>query len=85
MVKVIVAEKKIDCSHLLGKFLDESHYDLLIEEDCDVYMPASCDVAEQANCELNKDCSNCAKGSDEKRIAFKFRKNYFSKIGRAHV
>jgi len=27
-----------DCEHLLGQFLDESHYDTLIEEDCDVYL-----------------------------------------------
>jgi hypothetical protein len=79
MVKVIVAEKKIDCSHLLGKFVDESHYDILVEEDADVYMPATCDIATQATCELNKDCASCSKGTDELRIAFKFRKNYFTK------
>ena len=79
MVKVIVADRKHDCSHLLGQFLDESHYDILVEEDCDVYMPANCDVAAQANCETDRDCSSCAKGTDELRIAFKFRKNYFSK------
>jgi hypothetical protein len=62
MVKVIVADRKHDCSHLLGQFLDESHYDILVEEDCDVYMPANYDT-----------------GADEMRIAFKFRKNYFSK------
>lgn len=78
-VKVIVADQKIDCTHLLGKFLDESHYDILIEEDCDVYMPATCDIAATSACELNMDCANCAKGKDEQRIAFKFRKNYFSK------
>ena len=39
MVKVIVADRKHDCQHLLGQFVDESHYDLLVEEDCDVYMP----------------------------------------------
>jgi hypothetical protein len=77
MVKVIVAERKYDCQHLLGQFLDESHYDLLLEEDCDVYMPADCDLATQADCD--KDCSTCETGSDEKRIVLKFRKNYFSK------
>lgn len=79
MVKVIVADRKHDCSHLLGQFLDESHYDILVEEDADVYMPASCDIAQQASCELNRDCASCSKGTDELRIAFKFRKNYFSK------
>ena len=79
MVKVIVADRKHDCSHLLGQFLDESHYDILVEEDADVYMPATCDVATQASCELNRDCASCDKGTDELRIAFKFRKNYFTK------
>lgn len=79
MVKVIVADKIIDSEHLLGMFVDESHYDILVEEDTDCYLPASCDISEQANCDLNRDCSNCAKGADEKRIAFKFRKNFFTK------
>jgi hypothetical protein len=77
MVKVIVADRKHDASHLLGQFLDESHYDLLIQEDCDVYAPAGCDIGEVASCE--KDCSSCDKGTDEKKIIFKFRKNYFTK------
>jgi hypothetical protein len=77
MVKVIVADRKYDAQHLLGQFLDETHYDLLIEEDCDVYMPADCDLATQADCD--KDCSSCDTGADEKRIVLKFRKNYFSK------
>ena len=57
MTKVIVAKTKIDCEHLLGQFLDESHYDTLIEEDTDCYLQTE----------------------DESNIAFKFRKNYFSK------
>jgi Oxygenase domain of the 2OGFeDO superfamily len=77
MVKVIVADRKYDCSHLLGKFVDESHYDFLIEEDCDVYAPADCDLATQATC--NTECSSCSHGMDERRIVLKFRKNYFSK------
>ena len=79
MVKVIVAEKKIDCSDLLGKFVDESHYDILVEEDCDVYAPPNCDLATQSECDVPKDCSNCPTGADESRIVFKFRKNYFTK------
>lgn len=78
-VKVIVAERKYDCSHLLGKFLDESHYDILVEEDCDVYMPPSCDIASQVTCDAPKGCSGCPNGTDEQRIVFKFRKNYFNK------
>lgn len=76
-VKVIVADRKYDCSHLLGQFLDESHYDLLVEEDCDVYAPAGCDLGEVASCD--QDCSSCEKGMDERKIIFKFRKNFFSK------
>ena len=57
MTKVIIANSKIDCEHLLGQFLDESHFDIVINEDTDCYL-----------------------GSEhEDNIAFKFRKNYFSK------
>ena len=77
MVKVIVADKIHDSEHLLGMFVDESHYDILIEEDTDCYLPADCDIATQANCD--KDCSACDVGADERRIAFKFRKNFFTK------
>lgn len=63
MVKVIVAEQKHNCEHLLGKFVDESNYDHLIEEDTDVYMPA----------QFGEDPIS------ENRIVLKFRKNYFSK------
>jgi hypothetical protein len=57
MTKIIVAKTKIDCEHLLGQFLDESHFDTLIEEDTDCYLQSE----------------------DESNIAFKFRKNFFSK------
>jgi hypothetical protein len=63
MVRVIVADKKYDCKHLMGQFVDESHYDHLIEEDTDVYMPAP----------YGEDPIN------ENRIVLKFRKNYFTK------
>lgn len=63
MVKVIVAEQKHNCEHLLGKFVDETNYDHLIEEDTDVYMPP----------QMGEDPIS------EKRIVLKFRKNYFSK------
>lgn len=65
MVKVIIAKQKYDCSHLLGQFVDEQHYDLLVEEDCDVYMPEV-----PGHPELTQ---------SEERIVFKFRKNYFTK------
>ena len=57
MTKVIIAKTKIDCEHLLGQFVDESHFDTLIEEDTDCYLHSE----------------------DEANIAFKFRKNFFSK------
>jgi hypothetical protein len=79
MVKVIVAERKYDCQELLGKFVDESHYDFLIEEDCDVYAPVGCDLATQVNCDVPRNCSECPSGTDEKRIILKFRKNFFTK------
>jgi hypothetical protein len=37
MTKIIVAKNKIDCEHLLGQFLDESHFDTVINEDTDCY------------------------------------------------
>lgn len=78
-VKIIVADKIIDSEHLLGTFVDESHYDILVESDTDCYLPADCSVDDQASCDLNRDCSSCSKGANEKRIAFKFRKNFFTK------
>lgn len=57
MTKVIIAKSKLDCEHLLGQFLDESHFDTLIDEDTDCYLESE----------------------HEDNIAFKFRKNYFSK------
>jgi hypothetical protein len=57
MTKIIIAQTKLDCEHLLGQFADESHFDTLIEEDTDCYLGSE----------------------DEANIAFKFRKNYFSK------
>jgi len=64
MVKVIVAERKYDCTDLLGQFVDESHYDFLIEEDCDVYMPEIPGHSDGTH--------------SEDRIVLKFRKNYFT-------
>jgi hypothetical protein len=63
MAKVIIAEKKYDCKHLEGQFVDENNYDILVEEDCDVYMP----------------CPHGEDPYSEERIVFKFRKNFFTK------
>jgi hypothetical protein len=57
MIKIIIAKNKIDCEHLLGQFLNESHFDTVINEDTDCYLESQ----------------------DEQNIAFKFRKNFFSK------
>jgi hypothetical protein len=79
MVKVIVAENKLDMTHMLGQFPTEKDYDILVEEDCDVYAPPNCDLATQAECNVPTDCSTCETGMDERRIIFKFRKNWFTK------
>lgn len=63
MVKVIVAESKQDCEHLLGQYLDESHFDVVINEDTDCYMESIFGAESLGN---------------EDRIAFKFRKNWFN-------
>ena len=63
MVRTILADKLIDCEHLLGKFVDDSYYDILIDEDTDCYLPSGLDE--------NK--------TSEEYIAFKFRKNFFTK------
>jgi len=77
MVRRIVAKQKHDCEHLLGTYVDENHYDVLIEADTDCYMPPLCDVSTKADCGMEK-CEDCDRGNDELRVAFKFRKNYFS-------
>jgi len=64
MVKIIVAESKLDCEHLLGQYLDESHFDVVINEDTDCYMEPLFGTDSLGN---------------ENRIAFKFRKNWFTK------
>lgn len=69
MVKVIIAQTKHDCEHLLGMFVDESNYDILINEDTDCYLPVENDMSS----------TTTQSGVDENRIAFKFRKNFFTK------
>ena len=67
MVKVIVARNKIDCSHLLGQFLDESHYDVLIEEDTDCYQKADCDPVTMSSCNFEA-CADCTQINTQHRI-----------------
>lgn len=63
MVKIIVAESKLDCEHMLGQYVDDSHYDIVINEDTDCYMESVMGSPSLGN---------------EQRIAFKFRKNWFT-------
>jgi hypothetical protein len=78
MVKVIVAQDKIDCEHLVGTFLNDSHYDVLVNEDTDCYIEPGCSLELKTNCDTPPDCGSCAYGTTEKKVAFKFRKNYFT-------
>lgn len=77
MVRTIVADKKFDCEYLLGQFLDESHFDTIIDEDCNFFAPPSCGLEEKTNC-TNTDCSTCPKGIDEDAVIFILRKNFFT-------
>jgi hypothetical protein len=79
MVKVVVLkEEDVNVrSDLVGTWLDDSHYKVLVEEDMDLYLPPSCAMDITNSCD--KDCSNCDSGLNEQNIVFKFRKNFFSK------
>lgn len=58
---------------LVGKYVDDDSYDILIENDADFYLPPECDIVQEASCD--KQCIGCL---DESRVAFKFRKNVFT-------
>lgn len=75
-VNVIVPGKKIDCDHLLGTYLDESHFDFLIDSDTDIYLTPECDPVAKLTC--TGSCSECTTGKNEERIALKFRKGWFN-------
>ena len=82
MVKVVVLRPDEVTSRpdLVGKWLDESHYNTLVQEDMDVYLPPDCaDFTAEENCDNNMECNSCLKGLSEKNIVFKFRKNFFNK------
>ena len=79
MTRVIVAKEVHESQKKLGYFAEHSDYDLLIEEDCDFYTPPNCDVATTSQCQPQTDCATCAMGRDENRVAFIFRKGYFTK------
>jgi hypothetical protein len=67
-MKTIYLEKKYPNEQILGQFLDESHYDILIEEDCDVYKPLEHTVDAFGN-EIQ---------NGEHNLLLKFRKGVFS-------
>jgi len=70
---VLIATFMIPEGELLGKYVDESAYDLVIENDTDVYLPPECDVIKESTCD--EQCIGCI---DESRLALKFRKNVFT-------
>jgi hypothetical protein len=77
MVRTIVADKKLNCEYLLGQFLDESHFDTIIDEDCNFFGPPSCGLIERNDCD-DTDCTTCPKGIDEDTVIFILRKNFFT-------
>lgn len=62
MLRRIIAERHHDCEDLIGKFLDDSHYDMIVDDDADVYAPGVALKGEH----------------DEDDVLLKFRKNVFS-------
>lgn len=70
---VYIAQFVIEEEELLGKYVDDTSYDILVDRDADFYLPPSCDMTESAGCD--KQCINCI---GEDRVAFKFRKNVFT-------
>lgn len=81
MVKIVVLQEKefTPRPDLVGKWLDDSHYHTLVEEDMDLYLPPDCaDFTAEESCDNNMNCSSCNKGLSEKNIVFKFRKNFFT-------
>lgn len=70
---VYIAKFMIDQDELLGKYVDDSSYDILIDNDADFYLPPKCDMTQAATCDNN--CLSCMSEDD---VAFKFRKNVFT-------
>jgi len=58
---------------VLGKYVDDTSYDILVDSDADFYLPPECDMTKAQDCD--QCCLECL---DESRIAFKFRKNVFT-------
>ena len=67
-MKIEYLTKKYPCENLLGSFLDESHYDTVFTEECDVYKPL----------ENLVDASGKTIENGEHNLLLKFRKAVFS-------
>lgn len=63
MTQIIIANRKYDCEDKLGKYMEDSDYDILVEEDMDFYAP----IQEIGRTEPS-----------EKECIFMFRKNRFT-------
>jgi len=70
---VYIAKFMIPEEDLLGKYVDNDSYDILVENDADFYLPPSCDMTDSASCD--NQCINCM---TETEVAFKFRKGVFT-------
>ena len=70
---VYVAKFTIDEDKLLGKYVNDDSYDILVENDADFYLPPKCDMTMAQSCDNN--CLDCLSEDD---VAFKFRKNVFT-------
>lgn len=64
-IRTITSKIKLDCEDLLNVFMDESHFDLTIDEDCDFYFPLPATLGGSVNGDNN--------------LGFRFRKNFFNK------
>jgi hypothetical protein len=72
---VYIAQFALSDEQVLGKYVDESSYDILVEGDADFYLPPERVVGEIVDVNKEEDISNLS----EERVAFKFRKNVFTK------
>ena len=70
---VYIAKFMIEEDRLLGKYVDDNSYDILVDNDADFYLPPKCDMTMAQDC--NNNCLDCLSEDD---VAFKFRKNVFT-------
>jgi len=66
---VYVAQFVVPSNELIGKYVDDSCYDILIDNDADFYLPPENDMSGSTDVPL----------TSEANLAFKFRKNAFTK------